>query len=278
LNCRRRKHEVCGIARLHKPSREQSRCTVWVRTTEIPVNECATHDRLVSVATIFEISPYIFIKETTHKVAENFSTAHDRFHPSISGSPGRRSPRVSVNRTFYLNPNWTDCDKYTGSKNVTVWSVKLTPCNGHPCSLIKGKDASIDIDFMADCYVSRMSVTHQSDERTSVRMCLVTWRMQAKQVPKFPASEQVTNSPASFEQTSGIEPGNPSVQGKIGEVYMPLPLPVGDMCQNLAPSCPIQAGKNYTYRYMIEVSDTYPSCYGTQSVLSRQNDQVRFIP
>ncbi|KAG5440979.1 Phosphatidylglycerol/phosphatidylinositol transfer protein [Clonorchis sinensis] len=98
--------------------------------------------------------------------------------------------------------------KDCGSKNVTVWSVKLTPCNGHPCSLIKGKDASIDIDFMAE---------------------------------------------------QGIEPGNPSVQGKIGEVYMPLPLPVGDMCQNLAPSCPIQAGKNYTYRYMIEVSDTYPS-------------------
>ncbi|KAG5453643.1 hypothetical protein CSKR_111574 [Clonorchis sinensis] len=53
-------------------------------------------------------------KETTHKfaenpstahnrfrparqVAENCSTAHDRFRPSSSGSSGRRSPRVSVN-------------------------------------------------------------------------------------------------------------------------------------------------------------------------------------
>ncbi|KER31471.1 LOW QUALITY PROTEIN: hypothetical protein T265_12961 [Opisthorchis viverrini] len=32
----------------------------------------------VSVGTIFEISQYIFIKETTHKVAENSSTAHDQ--------------------------------------------------------------------------------------------------------------------------------------------------------------------------------------------------------
>ncbi|KAG5443317.1 hypothetical protein CSKR_107291 [Clonorchis sinensis] len=37
----------------------------------------------------------------TH-VAENSSTAHDRFRPSW-GSSGRRSPRVSVNLMFYLN-------------------------------------------------------------------------------------------------------------------------------------------------------------------------------
>ncbi|KAG5444929.1 Arrestin [Clonorchis sinensis] len=40
------------------------------------------------------------------QVAENSSTAHDRFRPSW-GSSGRRSPRVSVNLMFYLNPNWT---------------------------------------------------------------------------------------------------------------------------------------------------------------------------
>ncbi|KER22729.1 hypothetical protein T265_14798, partial [Opisthorchis viverrini] len=44
-----------------------------------------------------------FMKETTHKVAENCSTAHDRFRPSW-GSSGRHSPRVSVNLMFYLNP------------------------------------------------------------------------------------------------------------------------------------------------------------------------------
>ncbi|KAG5450494.1 hypothetical protein CSKR_112682 [Clonorchis sinensis] len=47
----------------------------------------------------------------THAV-ENSSTAYDRFRPSW-GSAGRRIPRVSVNLMFYLNPNWTDCDKYT---------------------------------------------------------------------------------------------------------------------------------------------------------------------
>ncbi|KAG5455066.1 hypothetical protein CSKR_104572, partial [Clonorchis sinensis] len=39
-------------------------------------------------------------------VAENSSTAHVRFRRSW-GSSGRRSPRVSVNLMFYLNPNWT---------------------------------------------------------------------------------------------------------------------------------------------------------------------------
>ncbi|KAG5442301.1 hypothetical protein CSKR_109882 [Clonorchis sinensis] len=46
-------------------------------------------------------------------VAENSSTAHDRFRPSSSGSSGRRSPRVSVNLMFYLNPNWSVFEKYT---------------------------------------------------------------------------------------------------------------------------------------------------------------------
>ncbi|KER25166.1 hypothetical protein T265_14263, partial [Opisthorchis viverrini] len=42
--------------------------------------------RLGPLGTIFEISQYIFIKETTHKVAENSSTAHDRFRPSWGSS------------------------------------------------------------------------------------------------------------------------------------------------------------------------------------------------
>ncbi|KER33578.1 hypothetical protein T265_00676 [Opisthorchis viverrini] len=49
-------------------------------------------------------------KETTHKVAENSSKAHDRFRPSW-GSSGRRSPRVSVNLMIYLNPNCTVFEK-----------------------------------------------------------------------------------------------------------------------------------------------------------------------
>ncbi|KER33569.1 hypothetical protein T265_00668 [Opisthorchis viverrini] len=43
---------------------------------------------------------------TAHNVAENSSTAHDRFRPSWVSS-GRRSPRVSV------NPKWTVFEEYT---------------------------------------------------------------------------------------------------------------------------------------------------------------------
>ncbi|KER21323.1 hypothetical protein T265_15116, partial [Opisthorchis viverrini] len=47
------------------------------------------------------------------RVADNSSTAHERFLPSTSGSSVRRNPRVSVNLMFYLNPNWTVFEKYT---------------------------------------------------------------------------------------------------------------------------------------------------------------------
>ncbi|KER21401.1 LOW QUALITY PROTEIN: hypothetical protein T265_15103, partial [Opisthorchis viverrini] len=43
----------------------------------------------------------ISLQCTTHKVAENPSTAHDRFRPSL-GASGRHSPRVSVSLMFYL--------------------------------------------------------------------------------------------------------------------------------------------------------------------------------
>ncbi|KAG5442536.1 hypothetical protein CSKR_108731, partial [Clonorchis sinensis] len=52
------------------------------------------------------------IRDIAIHVAENSSTAHDRFRPSW-GSSGRRSPRVSINLMFYLNPNSTDFDKHT---------------------------------------------------------------------------------------------------------------------------------------------------------------------
>ncbi|KAG5442665.1 hypothetical protein CSKR_111907, partial [Clonorchis sinensis] len=52
------------------------------------------------------------IRDIVIHVAENSSTAHDRFRPSW-GSSARRSPLVSVNLMFYLNPNWTVFEKYT---------------------------------------------------------------------------------------------------------------------------------------------------------------------
>ncbi|KER23583.1 LOW QUALITY PROTEIN: hypothetical protein T265_14618 [Opisthorchis viverrini] len=64
-------------------------------------------DRMISACCAF--MKYIkSIKETTHKVAKTSSTAHDRFRPTNSGSSDSRSPLVSVNLMFYLNPNWTN--------------------------------------------------------------------------------------------------------------------------------------------------------------------------
>ncbi|KAG5440985.1 hypothetical protein CSKR_109696 [Clonorchis sinensis] len=60
----------------------------------------------------FNILLVLFYPIQEELVAENSSTAQDRFRPSW-GSSGRRSTRVSVNIMFYLNPNWTDFDKYT---------------------------------------------------------------------------------------------------------------------------------------------------------------------
>ncbi|KAG5443922.1 hypothetical protein CSKR_100827 [Clonorchis sinensis] len=51
---------------------------------------CYTRMRHVSVATIFEVSRCMSIRNA-----------------------GRRSLRVSVNLMFYVNPNWTDFEKYT---------------------------------------------------------------------------------------------------------------------------------------------------------------------
>ncbi|KAG5447341.1 hypothetical protein CSKR_113820 [Clonorchis sinensis] len=59
----------------------------------------------------FPVKPAVF-SSNAPLVAENSSTVHDRFRPSW-GSSGRRSPRVSVNLMFYLNPNWTVFEKYT---------------------------------------------------------------------------------------------------------------------------------------------------------------------
>ncbi|KER24170.1 hypothetical protein T265_14475, partial [Opisthorchis viverrini] len=63
--------------------------------------------------------------ETTHKVAENSSTAHDRLRPSW-GSSGCRSPRVSVNLMIYLNPNWNVFEKYTHLQINLVFTRNYT--------------------------------------------------------------------------------------------------------------------------------------------------------
>ncbi|GAA53323.1 hypothetical protein CLF_110004 [Clonorchis sinensis] len=107
-----------------------------------------------------EILQYIFIKETTHKVAENSSTAHDWFCLS-RGSSGRRIHRVSVNLMFYLNLNRTDFGSYTrllikwvfsfqqpyqlvrtdnSAHPAAVWAATFTR---HPASISSGSWKSI---------------------------------------------------------------------------------------------------------------------------------------
>ncbi|KAG5451677.1 DNA repair and recombination protein rad54b [Clonorchis sinensis] len=74
--------------------------------------ENSPHPKLSSLLSTFLLrrTTEVMRPELTSKIAENSSNAHDRFRPSW-GSSGRRSPRVSVNLMFYLNPHWTDFDK-----------------------------------------------------------------------------------------------------------------------------------------------------------------------
>ncbi|KER23903.1 hypothetical protein T265_08322 [Opisthorchis viverrini] len=60
-------------------------------------------------------------EETTHKVAESSPKAHDRFSPSWCSS-GRRSPRVSVNLIFYLNPTLPRCRRVERQRQLSASS------------------------------------------------------------------------------------------------------------------------------------------------------------
>ncbi|KER24309.1 hypothetical protein T265_07995 [Opisthorchis viverrini] len=71
------------------------------------------------------------MKETTHKVAKNSSTVHDWFCPSVSGSSGRSSPRVSINLMFYLSPNCTVFDNYTHLQINMIFKVAENPSTDH---------------------------------------------------------------------------------------------------------------------------------------------------
>ncbi|GAA58126.1 hypothetical protein CLF_113593, partial [Clonorchis sinensis] len=77
--------------------------------------------------TIFEISRYAFIEESTHKIAENSSTTNGRFCSSWS-SAGRHSPRVSVDLMFYMKPSLADCDKYTQTKESSRTAKPVLSC------------------------------------------------------------------------------------------------------------------------------------------------------
>ncbi|KER26043.1 hypothetical protein T265_14084, partial [Opisthorchis viverrini] len=77
--------------------------------------------RLVSMTrqNLHQTRRILFMKETTHKVAENASTAHDRLRP-FRGSSGRRSPRVPINLMFYLNPHFTAISRISSAYPMAV--------------------------------------------------------------------------------------------------------------------------------------------------------------
>ncbi|KAG5454843.1 hypothetical protein CSKR_112863 [Clonorchis sinensis] len=76
---------------------------------------------------IRDIALHVYSQSTTHKAAENSSTAHHQVRPSW-GSSGRRSPRVSVNLMFYLKPNCTNLENYTHLQtNLVLRETHLAP-------------------------------------------------------------------------------------------------------------------------------------------------------
>ncbi|KER31777.1 hypothetical protein T265_12907, partial [Opisthorchis viverrini] len=103
--------------------------------------------------------------ETTHKVAENSSTAHDRFRPSW-GSSDRRRPRVSVNLMFYLNPNWTVFEKYTH------WQINLV-FTGNSIESLMRRHRLIRIFLPFGALNNRLIPLHEADNH--LRMTALFW-------------------------------------------------------------------------------------------------------
>ncbi|KER20056.1 hypothetical protein T265_15404, partial [Opisthorchis viverrini] len=71
--------------------------------------------------------------ETTHKVAENYLAAHDRFRPPASGSSGWRCTRVFVKLMFHSNPNCTVFEKYTHLQVDLVFTRDLNESLAASC-------------------------------------------------------------------------------------------------------------------------------------------------
>ncbi|KAG5454565.1 hypothetical protein CSKR_105465 [Clonorchis sinensis] len=67
---------------------------------------CLSHRRFDALLEVY------YRRNTTHKIAESSSVAHDRFRPSW-GSSARRSSRVSASLRFWFNPNCTKFDPCT---------------------------------------------------------------------------------------------------------------------------------------------------------------------
>ncbi|KER23380.1 LOW QUALITY PROTEIN: hypothetical protein T265_14651, partial [Opisthorchis viverrini] len=77
---------ILGLWMLGMPTIEPE---TQVNLSPIFFNGMCSHNGRLIFHLIFEISRYIFIKETIHKVAENASTVHDRFRSSWGSSEER---------------------------------------------------------------------------------------------------------------------------------------------------------------------------------------------
>ncbi|KER28307.1 hypothetical protein T265_13615, partial [Opisthorchis viverrini] len=123
--------------------------SVFVATDTLGACEdCRCDD---SFGTIFEISQYIFMKETTHKVAENSSTAHDRFL-HFWDSSGRHSPRRLKHEAAWcstfscLRTSQTrDSAGFQGSPEMSALPSYVTFCHEHKT----GRNLKIAIDRKA---------------------------------------------------------------------------------------------------------------------------------
>ncbi|KER26294.1 LOW QUALITY PROTEIN: hypothetical protein T265_14030 [Opisthorchis viverrini] len=99
--------------------------------------ECAAPGRLMfqSLRCLRYRDTCLFVMH--YSVAENSSTLHDRSRPSL-GSSIRRSPRVSANLMFHLEPNCTKLAKYNHlqTKNPILCFPHLLINSTHSDSLI----------------------------------------------------------------------------------------------------------------------------------------------
>ncbi|KER33464.1 hypothetical protein T265_00583 [Opisthorchis viverrini] len=87
----------------------------------------------------------------------HFSCTHTHTHTSLLITPNisRRSPRVSINLLFYLNPNWTVFEKYT---QLRISSVFTPP------------HVSVDTIFEISHYIFIKETTHKAVEEFSATL------------------------------------------------------------------------------------------------------------
>ncbi|KER32226.1 hypothetical protein T265_01659 [Opisthorchis viverrini] len=100
-------------------------CNIWNTATH-SLTECAAQRQpRVSVGTIFDISQYICLKQSTPKFAEKCSTAHDRFrHSWASSPPSFRQTYVLIDLQmgvfFEIGPIWVQVEHKVDGNSGTA--------------------------------------------------------------------------------------------------------------------------------------------------------------